>query len=185
MSFLTNSPLQILHWFHLQRLLFYLSIIQYKWVWEGDETARNQQSWDVVVETKAILDPVELLYKPLLARKILLWRRISLWFNHRWRIWRLRMVNSHGQWDWHHTKSFRLKKLHSSSNVFFHQLSHLTFSPIVWPFLPRRLWCPSTVTSFILVREITIISFESKPTLLKSFDVFFYLPQLMMTKAYQ
>lgn len=149
----TKILLQILHWFHLQSLLFYLSIIPYKWGWEGDETARNQQSWDVVVETKAILDPVELLYKPLLARKILLWRRISLWFNHWWCIWRLRMVNSHSQWDWHHTKRLRLKKLHRCSNVFFHQFSYLAFSAIVRPFLPRRLWCPSTFTRFILLRD--------------------------------
>lgn len=68
-----------------------------------------------------------------------LWRGAWFGFHYRWCVRLVCAEDRGGQWYGHDAKCLGLKKLHGSSNVFFHQLSHLLFSSIIWPFLPGRL----------------------------------------------
>lgn len=53
-------------------------------------------------------------------------------------VWRLPGVDYWSKGDRHNAQCLGLKKLHTSSNIFFHELSYLLFCAIIWPFLP---WC--------------------------------------------
>lgn len=59
------------------------------------------------------------------------------------------VVYCRGQWDGHDAKCLRLEELHGSPDIFFHELSHLLFCPIVWPLLPSCL-IPSTFACILL-----------------------------------